>query len=198
MYKDNLWKIFSVREGAWPFMARAGGRFSRDGFFFPACAKTPFLSLADLAAPSLALGQAIGRWGNFVNQEAYGYTVTNPALCHFPISVFIEADGQWHLATFFYESVWCFGIRRLYPPDGSAGKLRRRGDAFLWYSSFTAWSAPWSKGLRTDSLMLVPCASRSFWRRCWPRVRSSPSLSARGEKMPENTRGDCLLGIFVL
>ena len=107
MYKDDLWKIFSVREGG---MAIYGGVLAGvfAGWIFSRVRKTPFLSLADLAAPSLALGQAIGRWGNFVNQEAYGYTVTNPALCHFPIAVFIEADGQWHLATFFYESVWCF------------------------------------------------------------------------------------------
>lgn len=155
MYKDNLWKIFSVREGG---MAIYGGVLAGvfAGWIFSRVRKTPFLSLADLAAPSLALGQAIGRWGNFVNQEAYGYTVTNPALCHFPISVFIEADGQWHLATFFYESVWCFGIVAFILLMERRGKLRRRGDAFLWYLFLYGVERAVVEGLRTDSLMLGP------------------------------------------
>lgn len=63
-----------------------------------------FWSLADTLIPSLVLGQAIGRWGNFVNQEAYGNLITNPDLQFFPYSVYIEELGQWHQATFFYES----------------------------------------------------------------------------------------------
>lgn len=42
-----------------------------------------FWSLADTLMPSLVLGQAIGRWGNFVNQEAYGNQITNPSLCFY-------------------------------------------------------------------------------------------------------------------
>ena len=74
------------------------------GFLFARHRKLPFLRLADLVAPSLALGQAVGRWGNFVNQEAFGAAATQPWQQRFPISVFIQADGQWHYATFFYES----------------------------------------------------------------------------------------------
>jgi phosphatidylglycerol:prolipoprotein diacylglycerol transferase len=44
--------------------------------------------------PSLVLGQAIGRWGNFVNQEAYGNLITNPDLQFFPYGVYIEELGQ--------------------------------------------------------------------------------------------------------
>ena len=54
----------------------------------------------------MALGQAIGRWGNFANQEVYGLPVTNPAHQWFPMSVFIEATGQYHYALFFYECVF--------------------------------------------------------------------------------------------
>lgn len=67
--------------------------------------KKNFILVADVAVVSLILGQAIGRWGNFFNQEAYGYAVTNPAWQWFPFAVFIEAEGAWHLATFFYESL---------------------------------------------------------------------------------------------
>ena len=154
-YKDDLWKIFSVREGG---MAIYGGVLAAllAGWIFARVRKLRFASLADLAAPSLALGQAIGRWGNFVNQEAYGYAVTDPALCHFPISVFIEADGQWHLATFFYESAWCFLIVAFILLMERKGKLRRPGDAFLWYLFLYGVERAVVEGLRTDSLMLGP------------------------------------------
>ena len=67
--------------------------------------KKNFFKLADLAAPSLILGQCVGRWGNFVNQEAFGNLVTDPNLQHFPYAVYIDRLGEWHQATFFYESL---------------------------------------------------------------------------------------------
>lgn len=62
--------------------------------------KINFFNLADIILPTVMLGQAIGRWGNFFNQEAYGPVVTGG---NFPFSVFIEATGQWHMACFFWE-----------------------------------------------------------------------------------------------
>lgn len=154
-YKDDLWKILSVREGG---MAIYGGVLAAllAGWIFSRVRKVPFASLADLAAPSLALGQAVGRWGNFVNQEAYGYAVTDPALCRFPIAVFIEADGRWHLATFFYESAWCFLIVAFILLMERKGRLCRPGDAFLWYLLLYGAERAVVEGLRTDSLMLGP------------------------------------------
>ena len=61
--------------------------------------KVSFAALADMVAPALILGQAIGRWGNFVNQEAYGRLIENPALQFFPLAVFVEAKQEWHMAT---------------------------------------------------------------------------------------------------
>jgi len=68
--------------------------------------------LFDIAAPSLAIGQAIGRWGNFINQEAFGQPVTNPSWQWFPYATYIEnppsgMEPGWYQATFFYESMWC-------------------------------------------------------------------------------------------
>ena len=65
------------------------------------------LKITDLVAPSLVIAQAIGRWGNYANQEVYGKVVTNPDLQWFPFSVFIDKLGEWHYATFFYESMIC-------------------------------------------------------------------------------------------
>lgn len=69
--------------------------------------KKDIVATMDVAAPCLILAQAIGRWGNFVNQEVYGFEVTNKAWQWFPVCVHITKNGMdsWHLATFFYESV---------------------------------------------------------------------------------------------
>ena len=62
-------------------------------------------ALTDLVVPVLLLGQAIGRWGNFANQEVYGKVVENPSLQWFPFAVYIDISSSWHYALFFYESV---------------------------------------------------------------------------------------------
>ncbi len=67
--------------------------------------KVNFLRVADCIVVGLLFAQAIGRWGNFANQEVYGAEVTNSALQFFPIAVFIEDNQAWHYAFFFYESM---------------------------------------------------------------------------------------------
>ncbi len=100
-----FWKVFAMWEGG---MAIYGGLIG--GFIgvviFSLWKKINLLTLCDTLAPGVALGQAIGRWGNFVNQEVYGGLVTNPAWQFFPASVYIESSGTWHQALFFYESMW--------------------------------------------------------------------------------------------
>jgi phosphatidylglycerol:prolipoprotein diacylglycerol transferase len=67
--------------------------------------KKSFISMVDLVLPVVLLCQALGRWGNFFNQELYGQLVTNPDLQWFPMAVYIANKGAWYQATFFYESV---------------------------------------------------------------------------------------------
>ena len=67
--------------------------------------KVNFLRVGDCVVVGLLLAQSIGRWGNFANQEVYGRVVENTALHFFPISVYIEATGDWHYAFCVYESV---------------------------------------------------------------------------------------------
>lgn len=64
--------------------------------------KKSFLDVTDIACVSLILGQAIGRWGNFFNQEVYGHLVIDPSWQWFPFAVLLD-NGQWHYALFFYE-----------------------------------------------------------------------------------------------
>lgn len=68
--------------------------------------KKNFFAVADIAACSLILGQAIGRIGCFFAGCCYGIEVTNPDLMHYPIAT--QRHGVWHYATFFYESFWNF------------------------------------------------------------------------------------------
>ena len=116
--------------------------------------KVSFAALADLSAPGLAIGQAVGRWGNFFNQEAYGVALTNPSLQFFPAAVYIEADGLWHAATFFYESIWCFIIFAVLLIAEHRDFFKRRGDLFATYLFLYAAERIVVEGLRTDSLML--------------------------------------------
>lgn len=105
IYRSNLLKIFAIWEGG---LAIYGGILATAlyAIFFCHKNKVSFLSMADIIVPSLALGQCMGRWGNFFNQEAYGNLVTNKALQFFPYAVFIDEQQAWFQATFFYESLF--------------------------------------------------------------------------------------------
>ena len=108
--------------------------------------------LADMTAPSLILGQAIGRWGNYFNGEAYGYEVIDPRWQFFPVAV--QVDGTWHMATFFYESVWNMaGFAFLYL-NRKRFQQKGYGHVFLWYIVWYGLGRMLIESLRTDSLML--------------------------------------------
>lgn len=113
--------------------------------------KKNFFKLADLVAPSLILGQCIGRWGNFVNQEAFGNLVTDPNLQHFPYAVYIDRLGEWHQATFFYESLGdlfiCIALIIL------IRKVNWTGVGITAYMVMYGILRFFVEGLRTDSLM---------------------------------------------
>jgi len=122
----TFWEIFKIWEGG---MAIYGGVIG--GFIgvliYCLIKKINLLEVCDCIAPSLILGQAIGRWGNFTNQEAYGSLITDPNWQFFPFAVNIPSshftpeatdavinafgsvvDNAWFMATFFYESMWNF------------------------------------------------------------------------------------------
>ncbi len=123
--------------------------------------KQSIIDTIDVIVPALILGQAIGRWGNFVNQEAYGVALHNTDWQWFPFAVDIEyctqiAEGctcggyGWHLATFFYESMWnligFFVLSYLLKKVSIKGVLM--GSYFIYYGvgRFVI------EGLRMDSL----------------------------------------------
>ena len=134
------------------------------GLIYCKVKKMPFLPLLDLAGPAFLIGQAIGRWGNFINQECYGA----PTAGNLPWGMMgtkialdplvIEANGQSVLDTlilvhpcFLYESLWCivgfllihFLVDRFKNFDG---------ESFLFYVLWYGAGRAWIEALRTDSL----------------------------------------------
>lgn len=103
---SNFWEMCAIWNGG---MAIYGGIIGGLIGLIICCLikKKDIVATMDVAAPCLIMAQAIGRWGNFVNQEVYGFEVTNKAWQWFPACVHITKNGMdsWHLATFFYESV---------------------------------------------------------------------------------------------
>ncbi len=115
--------------------------------------KQDFKIVADCIMPGLLLAQCIGRWGNFVNQEAYGNLVTNPNLQFFPYAVFIESRQAWFQATFFYESAATF-IGFIICMLLIRSKKYKLGWLTAFYGIYYGTARLVIEGLRTDSLYL--------------------------------------------
>ncbi len=119
-----------------------------------------FWQLGDLIAPALILGQAIGRWGNFFNSEAFGAPTDLPWKLYIPLQnrPLNLVEYEYFHPTFLYESVWNLGVFALllylFFWGLRHGDRLKTGTIFLTY--WIAYSAGrvWIEGLRTDSLML--------------------------------------------
>lgn len=124
------------------------------GMLFCHRRRLPLTKVMDMVAPALPLAQAIGRWGNYFNMEAYGAPIANPAWQFFPVGVLIPsaAGGTWHMATFFYESVWDLAVFLILMV--TRRRMRRSGDVFLWYATLYGAGRYVIEGFREDSLML--------------------------------------------
>jgi phosphatidylglycerol:prolipoprotein diacylglycerol transferase len=118
--------------------------------------------LADLVAPSLILGQAIGRWGNFFNSEAFGDPTDLPWKLYIPLErrPLNFANYEYFHPTFLYESLWnlmVFGILITLFFRGLKGSPRLKvGTIALVYMVAYSCGRVWIEGLRTDSLMIGP------------------------------------------
>ena len=114
--------------------------------------KLPLPTLTDMVVPAVILAQAIGRWGNFFNGEAYGRSVTDSALQFFPYAVHV--GGAWYQATFFYESMW--DLAGFFVLHLTRKKWRRPGSLTLLYFGFYGFGRMLIEGLRSDSLWWGP------------------------------------------
>jgi len=106
-------------------------------------------AVADISGLGLLIGQAIGRWGNFTNREAFGGTTTLP----WKMGLKYSYGTFYHHPTFLYESLWnALGLVILH----CWSKKHRRfdGELFLGYLAWYGLGRVWIEGLRTDSLYL--------------------------------------------
>ncbi|MGM8215232.1 prolipoprotein diacylglyceryl transferase [Bacillaceae bacterium W0354] len=156
---DTFFDIIDIREGG---LAIHGALFGAiiTAYFYAKVKNVSFWKIADIAAPSLLIGQMIGRWGNFMNQEAYGGPVSEAAYNNFlqyiPDWIMNQmcVDGVYHHPTFLYESVWnALGLVLLLFLRYKVNP--RRGVIFLSYFIWYSFGRFFIEGLRTDSLYIV-------------------------------------------
>lgn len=164
-YRGNWIKIFAVREGG---LAIYGGILAAilTAIVFARRRKLNFWQIADTAAPSVLLGQALGRWGNFFNKEAFGgYTdglfamrYLREQVSFVPQAVLentVMVNGTEYIQvqpTFLYESLWSLGVLILLLAIRRNQKFH--GQIFGLYLLGYAAGRVWIEGLRTDQLMV--------------------------------------------
>lgn len=144
-YLANPGQILNIRQGG---LAIHGGILAAllVVWLYTKNKKLPFLTMADAAMPGLALGQAIGRWGNFFNQEAYGGPTD------LPWGMWI--DGTTVHPTFLYESIITFGLF-LFLLWYGRNKRKQPGEMLCIYGIVYGTARFFIEGLRTDSLYFL-------------------------------------------
>ena len=165
-YKDNLIDIIKIWEGG---IAIYGGIIGAliAGFIVCKIRKVNFYNLLDLCSMGFLIGQGIGRWGNFTNQEAFGcntklpWGMTSDKVVSYLQSPSIQTFLSDHKMTvdpyapvhptFLYESLWCLiGFVLIYIIYKKARKFS--GQLFLIYGIWYGIGRTVFEGLRTDSL----------------------------------------------
>lgn len=164
-YKDNLLSIFNIRGGGLAIYGAVIGAFLTAGIY---CyiKKVSFLQLCDTGVMGLILGQIIGRWGNFMNREAFGQYTDSLLAMRLPV----EAVRPWDISesisanmaagtnyiqvhpTFLYESFWnllILGLLFLYRKH-----KKFQGEVTLLYLGGYGLGRCWIEGLRTDQLLI--------------------------------------------
>jgi prolipoprotein diacylglyceryl transferase len=109
----------------------------------------PLPAWADALAPGIAFAQAIGRWGNWFNQELYGRETHRPWALHITSSTDGRVPGYYH-PTFLYESLWCVGVGFLVIWADRRFKLGH-GRAFALYVAGYTVGRAWIENLRIDT-----------------------------------------------
>ena len=156
-YLANPGQILAIRNGG---LAIYGGLLA-GGLVIYFFTRHRFIStwkFLDVAAPSVILAQGIGRWGNFMNHEAYGEVVSRQFLEDLHLPKFIinnmEIEGAYRQPTFLYESVWnVIGFVILILLRRKPNFLKE-GELALIYVIWYSFGRFFIEGMRTDSLMI--------------------------------------------
>lgn len=166
-YKDNLSSIWHTWEGGMAIYGGIIGAFLVGGIV-ARVHKMHVLPVLDIAALGFLIGQGLGRWGNFINGEAFGCNTSLPwgmtgdrivaylsesknIMALTELGITVDASAPVH-PCFLYESIWCilgFVVLYIY------SKHRRfDGEIFLMYLGWYSFERMFVEGLRTDSLMI--------------------------------------------
>lgn len=164
-YKDNLLSILYTRQGGLAIYGGIIGAIITMAVFVK-IRKLHFLTMADICMPGLALGQIMGRWGNFFNREAFGQYTNNIFAMRIPIAAVRSSDISAELAahvaedgvnyiqvhpTFLYESMWNIILIALLIFLEKRKKFE--GEVLLLYLGGYGLGRTWIEGLRTDQLL---------------------------------------------
>lgn len=161
---ESVWDMINMRDGGIAIYGAVIGAFG-SAYFLAKWRRLKLLPLCDLVSVCFLIGQGIGRWGNFFNQEAFGTNTNLPwgmysegtneflklAIVTAPNGVSIDPTAPVH-PTFLYESIWCLlGFLLLW-----AYMKHRKfdGEIFLMYIVWYGLERCVVEGLRTDSLMI--------------------------------------------
>ena len=164
-YRNNLLSIINTREGG---MAIYGGVIAAflTAFVYAKVKKQNFFLMADTGVVGLALGQAIGRWGNFTNREVFGEYTDNLLAMRLPIAAVRAQDISESIAahvteginyiqvhpTFLYESLWNLALMFLMLVYFRHRKFD--GEGALLYLGGYGLGRAWIEGIRTDQLFI--------------------------------------------
>lgn len=145
----NFWEIFQIWNGGIAIYGAVIGAVLST-YIYCKIKKINVLNAFDIGAYGLLIGQVCGRWGNFVNAEAFGSITTLP----WGMKIANISENVLFHPTFLYESMWnlCVFIILLLRRD----KRRFDGEIFFGYISLYGLGRVWIEGLRTDSLFLGP------------------------------------------
>ncbi|KRL09429.1 prolipoprotein diacylglyceryl transferase [Lentilactobacillus otakiensis DSM 19908 = JCM 15040] len=156
-YKDNPGEIIKIWDGGIAIYGSLIGAmivvilFCRHRFI-------PVWLMLDVAAPTVILAQAIGRWGNFMNQEAFGQVTSLSFLqgLHLPHFIITQMyiSGAYRQPTFLYESLWSLLGFTVIVTLRHNPHFFKRGEVFLTYVMWYSFGRFFVEGMRTDSLML--------------------------------------------
>ena len=156
IFKGNFWSIFEIRSGG---LAIYGSIIAAviAVIIFCRVKKMPIGAYFDLGALGLLIGQTVGRWGNFMNREAFGRETD--IFCRMGLTGSSGVTTYYH-PTFLYESVWNLLGLLLLHLFSKSGKRRYDGQLFVMYVAWYGFGRMLIEGLRTDSLYLFDTGLR--------------------------------------
>lgn len=168
-YSSHLGEIINIREGGLAIYGGVIGGAVTTALFCK-IRKIKFLKTADTAILGLVWGQALGRWGNFFNREAFGGYTDNLFAMQLPVSDVRSGEitaEMWEKVkrigateyiqvhpTFLYESMWNIGVLLILLFLTFRVKRKYDGMVFLNYLLLYGIGRFWIEGLRTDQLLL--------------------------------------------